>query len=241
MGGDRLSLASRHSCNVERLAKALRPADLPHVGEMSGRTEGGATGTHPFPNLLSTKRMASTCQTPLAISPHMYIHNRTPIGTEKIMAAEQSSQPRARVWRNARLATLAAEPARPGHRRARRHRRTRRQNHLCRCRIGPPRSRDGRRGDHRLRRPLDHAGPDRLPHPSRPCRQPRQRVRDAAGRRDLRGSGEGRRRHRLVGQGIACGERGRARAPVAAAARRADRRRRHDDRDQVGLRPRPRQ
>ncbi len=43
----------------------------------------------------------------------------------------------------------------------------------------------GRGRDHRLRRPLDHARPDRLPHPSCLCRQPRQRIRDAAGRRDL--------------------------------------------------------
>ena len=42
-------------------------------------------------------------------------------------------------------------------------------------------------------------GPGRLPHPPRLRRPARQRVRDAARRRQLRRSREGRRRHRLVG------------------------------------------
>ena len=92
---------------------------------------------------------------------------------------------------------------------------------------------------HRLRGPLDHARPDRLPHPPRLRRRPRARVRDAAGRRQLRGDRPRRRRHRLDGEGDARGERGRAGARSAAAARRADRRGRHHDRDQVGLRARP--
>ena len=44
----------------------------------------------------------------LALRFNMYIHNRIPIEMEKIMAASgKASEPRARVWRNARLATLA--------------------------------------------------------------------------------------------------------------------------------------
>ena len=141
----------------------------------------------------------------------MYIHIRIPFETEKIMAAEGGTQSRARVWRNARLATLVAGPPGLGHRRAAaRSPRTTARSSIA----GPEVAASGCRGrrcrDHRLRRPLDHARPDRLPHPSGPCRQPRQRVRDAACRRDLRGGGAGRRRHRLVGQGAACGERRRA-------------------------------
>ena len=77
----------------------------------------------------------------------------------------------------------------------------------------------------RLRGPLDHARPDRLPHPSRLRRRPRARIRAAARRRDLRGDRARRRRHRLD-------RRARPRAASedelvaerAAAARRADRR-----------------
>ena len=65
-------------------------------------------------------------------------------------------------------------------------------------------------------------------------------VRGAPRRRELRGDRARRRRHRLDRARDARGERRRARAPVAAAARRADRRRRHDGRDQVRLRPRSR-
>ncbi len=92
----------------------------------------------------------------------------------------------------------------------------------------------------RLRGPLDHARADRLPHPSRLRRQPRGGVRGAPRRRELRGDRARRRRHRLDRPRDARGQRGRTRPPVAAAARRADRRGRHHGRDQVRLRPRPR-
>ena len=92
----------------------------------------------------------------------------------------------------------------------------------------------------RLRRALDHAGADRLPHPSRLRRQPRGGIRGAPRRRELRGDRARGRRHRLDRPRDARGERGRARPPVAAASRRADRRGRHDGRDQVRLRPRSR-
>ena len=61
-----------------------------------------------------------------------------------------------------------------------------------------------------LRGPLDHAGPDRLPHPSRLWRRPRARIRAAARGRELRGDRAGRRRHRLDGARDARGERGRS-------------------------------
>ena len=142
------------------------------------------------------------------------------------------------IWRNARLATFAAgapglgvvEPgalvARGG----------------TIVFAGPERDAPSprRRAERRLRGPLDHARPDRLPHPSRLRRQPRGGIRGAARRRKLRGDRARRRRHRLDRPRDARGERGRARPPVPAAPRRADRRRRHDGRDQVRLRPRPR-
>ena len=156
------------------------------------------------------------------------------------MAGERTEgSAKARIWRNARLATLAQ--GLPG---------------LGIVEHGAVAARDGRivfagaaadmppglRDAAEIidcERPLDHARPDRLPHPSRPCRQPRQRVRNAAGGRDLRGDRAGRRRHRLVGQGAARRERGRTCRPDPAAARCADRRRRDHHRDQVGLWPRP--
>ncbi len=134
----------------------------------------------------------------------------------KLRMIGQSTHP-AKVWRNARLATLdprlgglgivedgavaaptAASPLparRPSYRTSRRHRR-----------------------DRRLRGPLDHARPDRLPHPSRPCRRPRRRVRAAAGGRDLRGDRARRRRHRLHREGDA---RGRARTSSSRKRSRA--------------------
>ena len=59
----------------------------------------------------------------------------------------------------------------------------------------------------RRRRRARHAGPGRLPHAPGLRRPARQRVRDAAGRRQLRRSGEGRRRHRLQRARHARGER----------------------------------
>ena len=105
---------------------------------------------------------------------------------------------------------------------------------------GGPSRRLGRRGcrGRRLRGPLDHARPDRLPHASRPRRRPRAGIRAAPEGRELRGDRARRRRHPLHRAGDARGERGRARRAIAAAPRRADRRRRHDDRDQIRLRPR---
>ena len=77
-----------------------------------------------------------------------------------------------------------------------------------------------------------HAGPDRLPHPPGVRRQSRRRTCHAPCRRELRGHRQGRRRHRLdrrgdrgVGRGV---------AHRAAAPPRADARRLHDGRDQVG-------
>ena len=156
------------------------------------------------------------------------------------MASAPASD-RITVWRNARLATMSERRPGIGSDLRRRRGRPRRPHRLCRPRGRPSCRVAARCRDRRLRRPADHARPDRLPHPSGPRRQPRQRIRDAACRRDLRGGGEGRRRHRLVGQGAQGRERGRACPPVTAAARRADCRRGHNDRDQVGLRARPRE
>ena len=59
----------------------------------------------------------------------------------------------------------------------------------------------------RLRRPLDHAGPDRLPYPSGLWRRPRPRIRTTAGGRELRRDRARRRRHRFDGDGDAAGQR----------------------------------
>ena len=109
--------------------------------------------------------------------------------------------------------------------------------------VGPRRR--GARGCRRARgarprRAAGDAGADRLPHPRRLRRQPGARVRDAAERRELRGGRAGRRRHRLDGAGDAGGGRGGAARRRADAGRRADRRGGGGDRDQVGLRARPR-
>ena len=116
------------------------------------------------------------------------------------------------LWLDARLATLSPDAAGLGDRRARRGRG---RGRAASPSPGPmadlPAGWDAAR-PRRARRPLDHARPDRLPHPSRLCRQPRARVRAAAGRRHLRGDRAGRRRHRLDREGDARGERGRSRA-----------------------------
>ena len=99
--------------------------------------------------------------------------------------------------------------------------------------------RDGARSD-RLRRPLDHARLDRLPHPSRLCRRPR-RANSSCG-------SPARATRRSRAQAAASSPPSRATRAAsedelvasAAAARRADRRRRDDGRDQVGLRARAR-
>ena len=76
---------------------------------------------------------------------------------------------------------------------------------------GPAAGFSGSPATRSIARPLDHAGPRRLPHPSRPWRRPRAGVRDAPCRRDLSGDRRRRRRHPLDGRGDAGGERGRAR------------------------------
>ena len=92
-----------------------------------------------------------------------------------------------------------------------------------------PRPTRRRRGDesHRLRRPLDHAGPDRLPHPSRLRRRPRARIRAAPG------AARPMRRSRAPAAASSppsrhCARRARTQLVDASAAapRRADRRRR---------------
>ena len=137
----------------------------------------------PVPKIAVTVIGSAVLRQALAVRFNMYIHNRRPIETEKMMALSRSRCDRA-------LAQCAAcdagrSAAGPRHRRTRRDRRARRAHRLCRpgrrTALGAA---DGAE-THRLRGPLDHARPDRLPHPSRPCRQPRQRVRDAAGRREL--------------------------------------------------------
>ena len=122
----------------------------------------------------------------LASSLNMYIHNRIGWKRKSMMAGSDNRQRAV-----ARLAQCPAGDACAGacpglgivERGAVAARR--RPHRLCRPGGRAAVALRSKRRDHRLRRPLDHARPDRLPHPSGPCRQPRQRVRDAAGRRDL--------------------------------------------------------
>ena len=85
-----------------------------------------------------------------------------------------------------------------------------------------------------------HAGLHRLPHASRLGRQPRDRVRTAPRRRDVRRHRACRRRHQRHRARDARGQRRRAARRDAAAPRRAAARRRDHGRDQVGLRARDR-
>ena len=131
---------------------------------------------------------------------------------------------------------------------------TRRSTGSGSSRTAPSRARDGRiafvgpeselpsaSGEmHRLRRPLDHAGPDRLPHPSRPCRRPRAEF-------EMRLAGATYEEIAAAGGGIVSTvEATRAASEdelVASALPRLDRshrRGRDDGRDQVRLRARPR-
>ena len=103
-------------------------------------------------------------------------------------------------------------------------------------RAGAGRSRRGARSEGRL----GHARPDRLPHAPGLWRQPLRRVRAAAPRRELCRDRRGGRRHTLDRRRHPRRVGGRALRGRGRAAESADGRGRHHDRDQVGLRARPR-
>ena len=227
--------AACRRCNAGAMAAMVRPSTrdqdvaLPAVSSSAWSTN---TWCHESSALFASRHSASECRAGARGRPAFplpILHG----------ASGQAVRPRRCRWigfgRNARIATL--DPARPW---PRRHRGRRRSRHVTAASPGSgpaPSSRPWSRRAHRSRRPLDHAGPDRLPHPPRLRRQPRARVRAASCRRQLRGDRARRRRHSLHREGDARGIRGRAGGAGAAAARRADRRRRHHHRDQVGLRP----
>ena len=100
-----------------------------------------------------------------------------------------------KVWVNANIATMVAGGDGLWRDPRRRHRRQGRPHRLGR----PPRrpAEDEGAPRARRRRPLGHARPGRLPHPSRVRRRPRARVRAAAQGRHLRGDRARRRRHPL--------------------------------------------
>ena len=203
-GGDRQRRPRPDLCNVGDWRNPSGRPISPLEGEMSGRTE-GATGHNHFQTASDQARLQY-----LLICIYI-IH---PDGNGKIMAAGDAIIAAETPASGATPGLRRLPPISPGLGIVEQGAIAARDGRIVFA--GPeadlPGSRDSRRRDHRLRRPLDHARPDRLPHPSRLRRRPRPRVRDAAGRRDLRGDRARRRRHRLVGQGTARGERGRARA-----------------------------
>ncbi len=128
-------------------------------------------------------------------------------------------------------------PSGPWHRRAWRACGPRRTDRVGR-RGGCPARGSARPRARRLRGTLDHARPDRLPHPSRVRRRPIRRVRASPGGRKLCRHRPRGRRHRVDGARHAGRRRGGARRPCPAAPRCAARRGRHHHRGEVGLRPR---
>ena len=98
-----------------------------------------------------------------------------------------------------------------------------------------------RRDRNRRARPVDHARPDRMPHPPRVRRRSQQRVRGASARRHLRRHRARRRRNRLDHARHARRRRRRTARTVAAPRAGAGKRRRDDARSEVGLRARSRE
>ena len=244
---ERVAVQVGHRRNDDRVALVTRlraaiPASTPMMSALVDRDADVATPSRRQAALRQRRSSSSHLQTGLHCVSDMYIHNPSRLERKNHGRWGKASEPQARVWRNARLATLAPEQARPRHRRARRGRDPRRQDHLCRsgdtsCSAAATAGAEIVDCEGRWITPglidchthLVHAGNRANEFEMRLAGATYEEVARAGGGivssvKALRAASE----DELV-------------AAVAAAARRADRRGRHHDRDQVGLRPRSRE